>query len=441
MTEHEAVDAAIERRFPEAVDFLTRLVATQSVNPLQPGVDGARYAGGERAANTVVADWFARLGAETSWVAADEERPNVVSVIAGSGGGRSLGFNAHIDTVAPQSDDAWTVRREGARLHGLGATDMKGGHAAIWLALAALRDAGIALAGDVQVHSVVGEETMSHELGTTAVIEAGFRPDAVVVAEPTSSAELPGRIYNSAAGNYLFHLELEGRSTHWVNRARAIRAGGEGDEIGVNAIDKAVYVYQAMRQLEEQWAFTKRHPAFPPGAFVLHPGVLRADVGFPSTPYFPDRARIDYLLSFPPGETAEDVRAEVEGHIRLAERMDPWLREHPVSFTWTDTWPPSYTDPATDFVRAALDVRNDLSAEDPGIPRAPGAETASYQSDSAFYEAQGIPAVVCGPGDITCAHAAEEWVDTDAVRSLARYYARLMLDWCGRSLPVGPGGK
>jgi acetylornithine deacetylase len=432
MTNNEAVDAAIDQRFEEAVELLGRLVATPSVNPLQPGVDGERYAGGERAANDVVADWFSRLGLTTDWVAVDADRPNLVAVLAGSGAGRSLGFNAHIDTVAPQSDDAWSVRQEAGRLYGLGATDMKAGHAAIWLAMAALRDAGVALAGDVHLHSVVGEETMSHELGTTAVIEAGYRPDAVVVAEPTSSAELPGRLYNSAAGNYLFHLELEGRSTHWVNRSRAIRAGGEGDEIGVNAIDKAVYVYQAMRQLEEQWAFTKKHPAFPPGAFVLHPGVLRADVGFPSTPYFPDRARIDYLLSFPPGETAEDVKEEVERHIRLAEQMDPWLREHPVAFTWTDTWPPSYTDPATDFVQAAVAARAELSAEDPAIPPIPGVETASYQSDSAFYEAQGIPAIVCGPGDITCAHAAEEWVGVEAVRALARYYARLMIDWCGR---------
>ena len=48
---------------------------------------------------------------------------------------------------------------------------------------------------------------------------AGYRPDPVVVAEPTSSAELPGRLYNSAAGNYLFHLELEGEAPErWVSR-------------------------------------------------------------------------------------------------------------------------------------------------------------------------------------------------------------------------------
>lgn len=426
-----AIDAAVAARSEEALDLLARLVATQSVNPLQPGIDGEQYLGGEEAANAVVEDALRRLDLETATVAVDERRPNVVGIRRGTGGGRSLAFNAHIDTVAPQSDTACKPEIRDGRMYGLGTTDMKGGHAAIWLALAALRDLGVSLAGDVHVHSVVGEETMSHELGTTAVLEAGYRTDAAVVAEPTSGADAAGHIFNSAAGNYLFAVTLTGKSTHWVNRPRAIRAGGEGDAIGVNAADKAVYIYQAMRQLEEQWAFSKSHPAFPPGSFVIHPGVLRADVGFPAAPYFPDRARIDYLLSFPPGERAEDVRAEVEQHIRLACEMDPWLREHPVEFEWIDTWPPSYSPPDSAFVQAALRARQDVSASDPAIAGIAAVETGTYQSDSAFYEAQGVPAIVCGPGDITCAHAADEWVDVAAVTVLARTYARLILDWCG----------
>lgn len=425
------VDRAVALKQAQALELLERLVSTQSVNPLQPGIEGERYTGGEAAANAVVDEALRGLGLETHSIAVDPRRPNIVGIRRGTGGGRSLAFNAHVDTVAPQSDSAWKPEVRDGRMYGLGTTDMKAGHAAIWLALAALDELGVELAGDVHVHSVVGEETMSHELGTTAVLSAGYRTDAVVVAEPTSSADVPGRIFNSAAGNYLFAVSLTGKSTHWVNRPRAIRAGGEGDEVGVNAADKVVYIYQAMRQLEEQWAFSKSHPAFPPGSFVIHPGVLRADVGFPATASFPDRARIDYLLSFPPGEAAEDIRAEVEQHIRLACQMDPWLREHPVEFEWIDTWPPSYSPPDSDFVSAALRARTGLSASDPGIADVIGVETGSYQSDSAFYEAQGVPAIVCGPGDITCAHAPDEWVDLEAIGILARTYARLILDWCG----------
>lgn len=425
-----AIDEAISTRAQQACDFLASLVSVQSVNPLQPGIDGEQYLGGESAANAVVANALEEIGLETAEVAVDPTRPNLVGLRRGNGGGRSLAFNAHIDTVAPQSEAAWQPEIRGGRMHGLGTTDMKSGHAAIWLALAALRDLDVELAGDVHVHSVVGEETMSHELGTSAVLDAGYRTDAVVVAEPTSSQGVPARVFNSAAGNYLFYVEVEGKSTHWVNRPRTIRAGGEGEAIGVNAADKAVYIYSAMRQLEEQWAFSKSHPAFPPGAFIIHPGVLRADVGFPAAPYFPDRARIDYLLSFPPGTAAEEVRTEVEQHITRACAMDPWLREHPATFGWVDSWPPAYSPPDSDFVRAAVRARHRLSVFDDDVIDITGAETASYQSDAAFYEAQGVPAVVCGPGDIACAHAADEWVDVATIPRLARVYARLITDWC-----------
>lgn len=424
------LDDAIRRRMPAAVDLLKELVACRSVNPLQPGIDPTPYLGGEAAANRVLEGHLQAVGLETHQVAVEPDRPNLVGVLRGTGGGRSLAFNAHIDTVAPQHDEAWDVREEGGRLFGLGATDMKAGHAAVWLALAALRDAGVEVSGDVQLHSVVGEETMSHELGTSAVIGAGFRTDAVVVAEPTCGGEAPAGVYNSAAGNALFHIDVRGKSTHWVNRARTVRAGGEGDEVGVNALEKAVYVYQAVRQLEEQWAFSKRHPAFPPGAFVIHPGVFRADVGFAAAPYFPDRARIDYLLSFPPGETFERIKDEVEAHVETACALDPWLRANPPEFGWIDTWPPQYTSPEDPFVQSVLAARRRLSADDPSVPDIAGAATASYQSDAAFYEAAGIPAAVCGPGDISTAHAAEESVEVAMVELLARMYVRLIVDWC-----------
>lgn len=306
---------------------------------------------------------------------------------------------------------------------------MKAAHAASWLAAKALGVVDVELAGDLHIHSVVGEETMSHGLGTTAVLEAGFEVDAVIIPEPTSSNDDLFRLANTAAGNYLFSMTVPGKSTHWASRNLAIRAGGLGDAIGVNAIDKAFYVYTAMRQLEEQWAFSKRHPQFPPGAFIIHPGVLRADIGFPAAPYFPDRARFDYLLSFPPGETSDQIRNEVESHIRAAAALDPWLAEHPIEFDWIDTWPPAYTDPASEFARVALDARNDV-AVGLGASALESPQPNGAQSDASFYEAQGIPALVCGPGNLLVAHAADEHVDVDLIPAAARILVRTALGWC-----------
>ncbi|WP_368498600.1 M20 family metallopeptidase [Herbiconiux sp. A18JL235] len=431
---YAAVDAAVDEFADEATELLTRLVAVRSVNPLQPGVDGSLYAGGEKRANELLAEALRPLGFGIEWVEIAEGRPNLVAVLTGSGGGRSLGLNGHIDTVAPQAgrfDDPWTAVIEDGWLYGLGATDMKAGHAAMWLAAKALQRAGVTLAGDLHIHSVVGEETMSHEIGTTAILEAGHIVDGVIVPEPTSTAPDLLRVANAAAGNHLFSVTVRGKSTHWASRNLAIRAGGPGDEIGVNAIDKVVYVYSAMRQLEEQWAFTKTHPSFPAGAFIIHPGVLRADIGVEAAPYFPDRARIDYLLSFPPGYTSDEIAAEVEEHIDLASRLDPWLRDHPVEFTWIDSWPPAFTDPEGDFARSVMASRADLASVDAAVPPLGAPVTAAAQSDANFYEAFGIPALVCGPGDVRVAHAADERVALGNIALAARMIARAAVDWCG----------
>src|SRR6476620_5378274 len=89
-------------------------------------------------------------------------RPNVIGIRRGTGGGRSLLFSGHIDTVPvgadPWSKPPWGGTIEDGKLWGLGAYDMKGGLAASLLVVKALNDLGIQTAGDLLVESVVDEE-------------------------------------------------------------------------------------------------------------------------------------------------------------------------------------------------------------------------------------------------------------------------------------------
>ena len=424
------IESQIERYRDEAEQLLEELVSVRSVNPRQPGVDGEEYAGEETRANRLLGERLADVGMDLHSVEADPGRENLVGVLHGSGAGRSLALNGHIDTVGPQQGrfpDPWRPERVDGLMYGLGTTDMKAGHAAMWLAVKALREANVSLRGDLHVHSVVGEETMDHRAGTTAVLEAGFRTDAALIMEPTSTGDGFMNVSNTAPGNALFSVSVEGRSTHWASRNLAIRPGGMGAEVGVNAIDKIVQVYEALRRLEDEWGLSMSHPQFPPGAFIIHPGVLRADVGFEAAPYFPDRGRLDYLLSFPPGVIFEEVRMEVEAQLRHACALDPWLREHPAVVEWHDTWPPAYTSPDGDFARAALSARNGAV----GAADAPGCVPAGAQSDASFYEAQGVATLVSGPGNLLRAHAPDEAVDLDMIPVTAKMIARLAVDWCG----------
>src|SRR5262249_3776635 len=149
----------------------------------------------------------------------------------------------------------------------LGTADMKGPLAAGWAALAGLADAGVELAGEVQLHGVIGEEAMEHEAGTTAGLEAGFRAGAAVNPEPTGSV-----LATASPGYRSLTVRVEGRSTHHGNRPLARRPGG--DRIGVNALEKAIVVVGGLQELERRWAAESLHPWFPPGSFTFHPGTF-----------------------------------------------------------------------------------------------------------------------------------------------------------------------
>jgi hypothetical protein len=73
------------------------------------------------------------------------------------------------------------------------------------------------------------------------------------------------------SGLFWMKLTVEGKPTHaWVCD-QIIRAGGKGDYIGVDALEKGVKPIKVIQQLEQQWGITKRHRLFNPGHLVLHP--------------------------------------------------------------------------------------------------------------------------------------------------------------------------
>src|SRR5712691_2171138 len=192
-------------------DLICELVRIESVNPdLVPGGSG------EGAIASFVAGWLSDSGVEVTMVEPVPGRPSVVGVLRGSGGGRSLMLNAHMDTVGAggMSSPFSPVVRDG-RVYGRGAYDMKGSLAAIMLTARTAR--GLHLRGDLIVCAVADEEVAS--LGTSAVLEK-FHADFGLVTEPT---EL--RLCLAHKGFVWLEVETTGVAAH-----------GSRADIGVDAI-------------------------------------------------------------------------------------------------------------------------------------------------------------------------------------------------------------
>lgn len=153
----------------------------------------------------------------------EKDRPNVVAVVKGSGGGKSLMLNGHTDTVPPYEMDIppFTPKVESGKMYGRGALDMKGGLGAMAMTLVALHRAKVKLRGDLYLAAVVGEEERSE--GTEDIVLKGPKADMAIVGEPTDLEIQP-----SHRGLEWFEVHFYGKAAH----------GGQADR-GVNAISMA----------------------------------------------------------------------------------------------------------------------------------------------------------------------------------------------------------
>jgi acetylornithine deacetylase len=436
--DQQAVFTAVDALRDDMVAVLSEVISIPSVNPKYPGQVYDDVVGAEGVVSELMADIYADAGAQVDKWAVEPKRTNAVGTVHGTGGGRSLIFNGHVDVVPPGNADRWTSgdpfsgRIDDDRVWGRGASDMKAGLVAQAFAVKALSRAGIRLRGDLIVEAVVGEEVMDHECGVTSTLQRGYRADAAVVAEPSGPTRLG--VIPVTPGLLWFSVTVGGKTTHSSMRGQTIRAGGGGPTVGVNAIDKGVLVFQALQRLEEEWAFTKTHPLFSPGHFTIHPGVITGGPHGVQVPFFlSEYVTIEYCVWYPPQDDPNDVKQEIEAQIAAIARTDGWLRDHPPTVDWKLNWPANDPGEAAADITAAVSSAHLAAAGD--SPHAGPATVAGFCAveDCSFLTNAGVPAISYGPGDLRVSHADDEYCLIDEVHTAAKTYAALALDWCGSS--------
>nr|MDO8134934.1 ArgE/DapE family deacylase [Candidatus Njordarchaeum guaymaensis] len=425
-TEVKNLLSEIDRLKDGLVKFCSDLVRIPSVNPSFPGIREEEFLGGEEACNHFIAKELERVGMKVDLWDVIPRRTNLAGKLPRVGKGKSIALVGHIDTVPPGKLDDWTMppysgHVQDGRIYGRGAIDQKGGIAASIFAVKALQKAEIELSGDIVLGSVVGEETMQHEAGVTSFAKRGYKTDAAIV---TESAE---EIWYAQGGFLHMTLTVKGKYAHSFVRYELIRAGGKGSEVGVNAIDKAFKIYSALKQLEEDWGFTKIHPLLPVGHSTIGANVIRGGPAEITAPYLiPETCQIEYAIWYPPHFQVDNIKKEIEQQVSHAAQLDPWLRDHPPKVEWKLHWPPYEIDSNHPIIKTVAAAQEQVT----GKKAKPAACIAV--DDASFLVEAGVPAISYGPGGagLSTAHAANEFVEIDDLVRAAKVFALSTLYWC-----------
>ncbi|WP_019119891.1 peptidase [Brevibacillus massiliensis] len=397
---------------------------------LQEWVREASVQGAERSIQEKIASYLADMGLEVDlWImegeeltrhpyfvsprSTFEESPNVVGVWRGSGGGRSMILNGHVDVV-PAGDrtqwdhDPFSGEIIDGKLYGRGATDMKGGSLAALLAIKVLQGLGVRLKGDVIFQSVVEEE--SGGAGTLAAILRGYKADAAIVPEPSNM-----KIFPKQQGSMWFRLTVKGRAAH----------GGTRYE-GVSAIEKSLQVVQAVGRLEKERNGRITDPLYEklPIPVPINIGVIEGGK-WPSM--VADLVKLEGRMGVAPGEEMEQAKQEMEQALKRLAEEDPWFAENPVGLEWFGArWVPGAVEEDHPLVTLLKQTYAAVMGEPPVIEASPWGTDGGLLTKLAD-----TPAIVIGPGVTKVAHYPNEYIPLENVFQCAEIFALTLLEWCG----------
>ncbi|QMW25826.1 threonine dehydratase [Aspergillus flavus] len=377
---------------------LTQILTTiNSSNPSLSLTDGA----GENQIANYLAAWFAHRGIEHHWIETVSGRPSIVGVLRGSGGGKSLMFNGHIDTVSLSSYEkdplSGTLGEKDGRqvVLGRGSLDMKGGLAAALAAVSAAKASGNILRGDVIVAAVSDEEDASQ--GTRDLLAAGWRADAAVVPEPTM-----GKVVTAHKGFLWVEIDILGVAAHGSNPAA-----------GQDAILDAGWFLRALEQYQQQLPIDDVL-----GPASLHCGLIQ---GGEEPSSYPAKCTITVEFRTIPCQTQESILSDLKNLLKGIVQENPKFRySEPRATMFRPTQKLATDHP---FVERALACATAVLGNTPQVSSAP------FWCDAALLSEVGIPSIVYGPrGDGL--HSKEEWVEVESLQQQENVYRRLIEDFC-----------
>lgn len=370
---------------------------------------------GEQVLAAFMVDKMRALGLESELQPVSGDRVNAIGRLKGSGGGKSLLFNGHLDTNP--ATEGWTVDPWGGLvddqfIYGIGVSNMKAGDAAYYCAVKTLIDAGVKLKGDVVLTYVVGE--LQGGVGTVAAIRQGITGDYFINSEPT---DLQAVTMHACAFTYI--IELTGNTRHLSKREQA-----------VDAIIAACDLVPRLNAMTFSGALSQEHRAIN----RVHVGVVHGALGTELLEWRPpqvaDFARIKGSGRYAPGQTETGAIADMRRELDALEARFPGLK----ATIRTERKEGHGIMPAFEVSKDARIVRTINAAYEhvrgQKQPTGAIAPPCFYGTDAGhFYDALGMQGIVCGPGG-RYNTMPDERVDIADYLDMIRIYMLCIIDIC-----------
>ncbi|MEM3676573.1 MAG: YgeY family selenium metabolism-linked hydrolase [Candidatus Bathyarchaeia archaeon] len=362
--------------------------------------------GMEDEAASLIVDSMRRLGYDR---VETDEAGNVVGMIGGGGGDNAptVLFDGHMDTVSEGLLSNWrhhpysAVVEDGV-IHGRGASDMKGGLAAMVVACSLVKDHLTGKDNGVAVACVVHEEDCEG-FGVRKVIEEYGRPGCVVLGEATGLTLAVGH-----RGRVELEIEVRGRTAH-----------GSTPDRGVNAIYRMMPVIQRVKA-EERIQF---HPFLGSSSASVNRIWCSPD----ETPVVPDSCTVVVDRRTLPGETKQSILSDgsrylgdIDGEVRVAKRKITCYTGY--SEIVEQFFPAWTISPEDEFVKTTREYLGSALKREIPISKW------LFSTDGAYTAGvEGIPTVGFGPGEERYAHTPEDQVRRRDVLEALKGYAALAI--------------
>ncbi|MDD3926572.1 MAG: M20/M25/M40 family metallo-hydrolase [bacterium] len=333
-------------------------------------------------------------------------RPNVVGVLPGSGGGRSLLLFSHADVEQPgdpalwTDGDPWSGRYSQGHIFGRGAGDDKCGMAIGAAVVKILTAAGIRLKGDLILASVSDEEQGGAN-GTVALFAKGCRADASINLDGVNN-EI--NTANPGGGKCTVDFTVDGSQ---MNAERLLRC--------LNSFEERITQFKAERRSKFE-----EHPLLGPPAVERQyiANMTNIHLGTDDNRH----GSFDIWLYMLPGETSDD----------LCSRFEACISDMSSECTYSVQWIPRFLLPSEvldhPFVESIVNSYQAATGK-------PAAVQGGPMSDMGMANAYGgYPCIALGPGrwgTEGSVHLPNEYVLVQDVMDCLKAVLLCAMDWCG----------